>query len=105
MTDYIKNYLKIEIMNEIKTETINDLKTETNIKKKNYETDNRTTRSCCLCKIEKNRDCINKTGGLCKDFCSQNVSCTICKFVIYRSSLNKHKKMAHSNQSQISNKI
>ena len=27
---------------------------------------------CCLCKIEKNRDCFCKTGGLCKDCCSQN---------------------------------
>ena len=92
LTYYIKNELKTEIINEIKTEIINDLKTETNIKKKSKETDNKTTRICCLCKIEKNRDCFYKTGGLCKDCCSQKVSCPICNIVINRSSPNKHKK-------------
>ena len=70
---YIKNELKTEIINEIKTEVINeiktdilnDLKTESNIKKKSNETNNKTTGNCCLCKIEKNRDCFYKTGGLC----------------------------------------
>ena len=33
-----------------------------------------------------------KTGGLCKDCCSQKVSCPTCNIVINRSSLNKHKK-------------
>ena len=56
LKDYIKNELKTEIINDIKTEIVNDLKTETNIKKKSNETDNKTTRVCCLCKIEKNRD-------------------------------------------------
>ena len=111
--DYIKNELKTEIINEIKTEiineikteTLNELKTESNIKKKSNETNNKTTRICCFCKIEKNRDCFYKTGGLCKDCCSQNVSCPILNIVINRSSLNKHKRRAHSNQSQISNNI
>ena len=92
LKNYLENDLKTEILNEIKTEIMNDLKTETNIKKKSNETDNKTTRVCCLCKIEKNRDCFFKTGGLCKDCCSQKVSCPICKIVINRSSLNKHKK-------------
>ena len=56
LTDYIKNDSKTEILNEIKTEIINDLKTETNIKKKSNEVDNKTTRGCCLCKTEKNRE-------------------------------------------------
>ena len=92
LTDYIKNESKTEILNEIKTEIINDLKTETNIKKKSNEVDNKTTRGCCLCKTEKNRDCFYTTGGLCTDCCSQKVSCPICNIVINRSSLNKHKK-------------
>ena len=58
LTDYIKNELKTEIINEIKTEIIKDLKTETNIKKKCNETDNKTTRVCCLCKIEKNTEIV-----------------------------------------------
>ena len=70
LKDYIKKDLKTEIINEIKTEIINDLKTETNIKKKSNESDNRKTRVCCLCKIEKNRDLFYKTGGFCKDCCS-----------------------------------
>ena len=86
LKDYIKNELKTEILNEIKTEIINDLKAETNIKKKSNETDNKTTRVCCLCKIEKNRDCFYKTGGLCKDYCSQKVSCPIGNIAINRSS-------------------
>ena len=56
--DYIKNELKTETINELKTDILNDLKTKTNIKKKSNETDNKTTRVCCLCKIEKNTDCI-----------------------------------------------
>ena len=105
LKDYIKNDFKMEIIKVIKTEIIIDLKTETNIKKKSNETDNKTTRICCLCKNEKNRDCFYKTGGVCKDCCSKKVSCPICNIVINRSSLNKHKKRANSNQSQISNKI
>ena len=100
LEDYVKNDLTIEIINEIKTDIINeikteiisDLKTENNIKKKSNENDNRTTRVCCLCKIEKNRDCFYKSGCLCKDCCSQKVSCHICNIVINRSSLSKHKK-------------
>ena len=46
-----------------------------------------------------------KTGGLCKDCCSQKVSCPICNIVIKRSSLNKHKKMYIINQFQIYNNI
>ena len=79
----IINDLKIEIINELKTEIANgiktkiiiELKTGGNIKKKSEET--KTTRTCCLCKIEKNRDCFYKTGGLCKDFCSEKVSCQL----------------------------
>ena len=56
----LKDYIK----KELKTEILNDLKTETNIKKKSIETDNKTTRVCCLCKIEKNTDCFYKIGGL-----------------------------------------
>ena len=100
LKDYIKNELKteivkelnLEIINEKKTEILNDLKTESNIKKKSNETNNKTTRICCLCKIEKNRDCFYKTGGLCEDCCSQKVSRPISNIVINRSSLNKHKK-------------
>ena len=111
LKDYIKNELKTEIVNEIKTEIINeikteilnDLKTESNITKKSNETDNKTTRVCCLCKIEKDRDCFYKTGGLCKDCCSEIVSCPSCNIVINRSSLNKHKKRVRNNQSLISN--
>ena len=113
LKDYIKSELKTEIINEIKTEIINEIKTEilndlkyeSNIKKRSNETNNKTTRICCLCKIEKNRDCFYKTGGLCKGCCSQKVSCPICNIVINRSALNKHKERAHSNQSQISNNI
>ena len=106
LKDYIKNELKTEIIKEIKTEIVKDLKTETNIKKKSNETDNKTTRVCCLCKIEKNIEIfLDKTGGLCKDCCSQKVSCPICNIVIDRCSHNKHKKRSHSNQSQISNNI
>ena len=69
LKDYIKNEfktkiineIKTEIINEIKTENLNDLKTESNIKKKCNETDNKTTRVCCVCKTEKNRDCFYKT--------------------------------------------
>ena len=43
-------------------------------------------------KIEKNRDCFYKTGGLSEDCCSEKVSCPSCNIVINRSSLNKHKK-------------
>ena len=50
LKDYIKNELKTEIINEIKMEILNDSKIETNIKKKSNETDNKTTRVCCLCK-------------------------------------------------------
>ena len=92
LKDYTKNKLKTENFNEIKTEIIKDLKIKTNIKKKSNETDYKTTRVCCLCKIKKNRDCFYKTGGLCKDCCSQKVSCPIFNIVINRSSLNKHKK-------------
>ena len=97
----LKDYIK----KELKTEILNDLKTETNIKKKSNETDNKTTRVCCLCKIEKNTDCFYKTGGLCKDCCCQNVSCPTCNIVINRSSLNKHKKGHIINQFQIYNNI
>ena len=91
---------------EIKMKILNDSKIETNIKKKSKETDNKTTRVCCLCKIEKNRDCFfYKTGVLCKDCCSEKVSCPSCNIVINRSSLNKHKKMVHNNQSLIPNNI
>ena len=111
LKDYIKNESKAEIINEIKTEIIyeikteilNDLKTENIIKKKSNETDNKTTRVCCLCKIENNRDCYYKTGGLCIDCCSEKVSCPSCNIVINISSLNKHKKRVHYNQSLISN--
>ena len=99
------NEIKTEIINEIKTEILKDLKTESNIKKKSNETDNKTTRVCCFCKIEKNRDCFYKTGGLCKDFCSEKVSCPSCNIVINKSSLNKHKKRVHNNQSLNSNNI
>ena len=51
LKDNIKNELKAEIINDIKTEIVNDFKSETNIKKKSNETDNKTTRVCCLCKI------------------------------------------------------
>ena len=74
LKECIKNALKTEIINQLKTEILNDLKTETNIKKKSSETDNKTTRVCCLCKIEKNRVWFYKTRGLCKDRCSQKVS-------------------------------
>ena len=67
MKDYIKNELKTEIINEIKMDILNDSKIQTNFKKKSNETGNITTRVCCLCKIEKNRDCFYKTGGLSKD--------------------------------------
>ena len=56
LKDYIKNEIKTEIINELKTEILNDLKTERNIKNKKGETNNKTTKVCCLCKIEKNRD-------------------------------------------------
>ena len=44
-----------------------------------------------------------KTGGLCKDCCSQNFH-VLCgkKNVFNRSSFNKHRKSAHNNQSLIS---
>ena len=82
----------------MKREILNDSKIETNIK-------NKTNKICRLCKIEKNRDCFYKTGGLCKDCCSQKVSCPICNIVINRSSLNKHKKRVHNNKYLISNNI
>ena len=46
-----------------------------------------------------------ETGGLCKDCCSAKVSCSSCNIVKNRSSLNKHKKTVHNNQSLISNNI
>ena len=52
--------MKTEIINEIETEIINDLKTGGNIKKESKET--KTNRTCCLCKIEKIRDCFYTTG-------------------------------------------
>ena len=88
--DNIKDYIK----NELKTEIINEMKTKSNIKKKIDENNNKTTRSCCLCKNEKNRDCFYKTGGFCKDCCSEKVSCSICNNVMNRSSLSKYRKDA-----------
>ena len=56
--------------------------------------DNKTTRSCCLCTIEKNSDCFYKTGGFCKDCCSKKFSCPTCNNVLNRSPLSKHRKNA-----------
>ena len=61
LRNYIKNELKTEIVNELKTETVTELKTEivndskieSNIKNKSNETNNKTTKPCCLCNIKK----------------------------------------------------
>ena len=70
------NELKLEIKtekNELKIEieggTINNLKTDYNIKNPPKET--KSTRTCCLCKIEKNENCFYKTGDLCKECISE----------------------------------
>ena len=50
------NVIETKITNEIKTQKVNDLKPEKNIIHKNNKT-NKTTKKCCSCTIEKNRDC------------------------------------------------
>ena len=52
LRNYIKNELKTEIVNELKTEILNNFKIESNIKNKSNKTNNKTTKVCCLCKIE-----------------------------------------------------
>ena len=42
----------------------------------------KTTRVFCLCKIEKVEIVFYKTGGLCKNFCSQKVPCPTCNIGI-----------------------
>ena len=48
-------------------------------------------------KIEKNRDCFYKTGGLCKECSSEKVQCQLCNIFLNRSSLRKHMKRPHIN--------
>ena len=57
-----------------------------------------STRTCCLCKIEKNKDCFYKTGGLCKECSSKRMPCPLCKIMLNRSSLRNHMKRPHKNQ-------
>ena len=61
----IKNEIKKEVKNEIEGGAINNLKTDVNIKNPSKQI--KSTRTCCFCKIEKNKDCFYKTGGLCKE--------------------------------------
>ena len=97
----ILNELKLEIKNEIKKEdkneieggAINNLKTDVNIKNPSNEI--KSTRTCCFCKIVKNKDCFYKTGGLCKECSSEKVSCPLCNIFLNRSSLRKHMKRPH----------
>ena len=67
----IKIEIKKEVKNEIEGGAINNLKTDVNIKNPSKEI--KSTRTCCLRKIEKNKDCFYKTGGLCKECSSEKV--------------------------------
>ena len=100
----IINELKLEIKNEIKKKevkneieggAINNLKTDVNIKNPSKQI--KSTRTCCFCKIEKNRDCFYKTGGLCKECSSEKVKCQLFNIFLNRSSLRKHMKRPHIN--------
>ena len=90
LKEYIRTNLKQEIINELKLEikkeikkikneiegdAINNLKTDVNIK--NPFEKIKSTRICCFCKIEKNKDCFYKTGGLCKECSSEKVQCQL----------------------------
>ena len=61
--------LKKEVKNEIEGGAINNLKTDVNIKNSSKEI--KSIWTCCFCKIEKNKDCFYKTGGLCKECSSE----------------------------------
>ena len=81
----IKNETKKEVKNEIEGGAINNLKTDVYIK--NASKQIKSTRTCCFCKIEKNKDCFYKTGGLCKECSSEKVQCQLCNIFLNRSSL------------------
>ena len=66
----IKNKIK-KLKYEIERGDINNLKTDDNIRNPCKEI--KSSRTCCLCKIEKNKDCFYKTGGLCKECSSKKV--------------------------------
>ena len=91
----IKNEIKKEVKNEIEGGAINNLKTDVIIKNPSKQI--KSTRTCCFCKIEKNRDCFYKTGGLCKECSSEKVQCQLCNIFLNRSSLRKHMKRPHIN--------
>ena len=91
----IKNEIKKEVKNEIEGGAINNLKTDVNIKNPSKQI--KSTRTCCFCKIEKNKDCFYKTGGLCKECSSEKVQCPMCNIFLNRSSLRKHMKRPHIN--------
>ena len=91
----IKNEIKKEVKNEIEGGAINNLKTDVNIKNPSKQI--KSTRTCCFCKIEKNKDCFYKTGGLCKECSSEKVQCQLCNIFLNRSSLRKHMKRPHIN--------
>ena len=76
-----KEELKIEIERGDK----NKLKTDDNFK--NLSKEFKSTSTCCLCKIEKIKDCFFKTGGLCKECSSEKITCPLCKILLNRSSL------------------
>ena len=89
----IKKEIKKEVKNEIEGGAINNLKTDVNIKNPSKEI--KSTRTCCFCKIEKNKDCFYKTGGLCKECSSEKVQCPMCNIFLNKSSLRKHLKRPH----------
>ena len=55
----IKNEIKKEVKNEIEGGAIKNLKTDVDIKNPSKQI--KSTRTCCFCKIEKNKDCFCKT--------------------------------------------
>ena len=57
----------------------------------------KSTRTCCFCKIEKNKDCLYKTGGLCKESSSEKFQCQLCNIFLNMSSLRKHMMKPHIN--------
>ena len=97
----INNELKLEIKNEIKKVfkitieggAINNLKTDVDIKNPSKEI--KSTRTCCFCKNEKNKDCFYNTGGLCKECSFEKFPCAMCYIFLNRSSLRKHMKRPH----------
>ena len=87
----IQNVIEEELKNKIEGGAINNDNNKYPSKKI------KSTRTCCLCKIEKNKDCFYNTGGLCKGCSSEKFTCTFGNTSLNRSSLRKHMKRPHNN--------